>query len=222
MSGGLEGEADRLARAFRGGRFVPHFRNRPAGQESVKIAAGDGCLGMRVTTELEIHGLTVRQSVTAWFDRTLHPRRCMLFSGTDLRDPKLDLVLDGARAVKRYRHGNGVRMEAVVLRRTPLLLIDNCFALHALAGLIVQRRRHHEDAYESIPAFRELRVTAPGTAGVLLGGEVYPAPSVTIHLAPGFDEHIWLGEPWVDRLIVAWMHLRADWIRDGGPEGEVT
>ena len=222
MSGGLEGEVDRLARACRGGRFIPHFRNRPAGQETLEIVAEDDCLMLSIMTELEIPGHPMRQLVTARFDRSLRPRGCMLFSGTDPWNLQLDLVVDGRRAVTRYRNENGRRMETSVLARTPLLLIDNCFASHALAGLVVQSLRPREEIYESIPAFQKLRVTTPGTADVLLGGEGYYAPHATMHLAPGVDEHVWIGNHWVDRLIIPGMHLRVDWVRDGGVEGGVT
>ncbi len=202
------------------GRFVPSFRNRPVGQETVRasLIAGGGAR-LSAETEIVIGRFALRQSVVADFDRALRPRSCRVTATSGSQELSLEVRLEDDRAVACHRWDWRSRSRIQPLTHEPLLLVDNCFSLHALAAIVAHRRAGEGPVFQSIPAFEELAVTAPGAAPVLLGGSELAPPSITLHLAPDLQEHAWIAGAWIERLVIPQMQIRVDWLRNGRMEG---
>jgi hypothetical protein len=202
------------------GRFVPSFRNRAVGQETVRASriAGGGAR-LSAETEIVIGRFALRQSVVADLDGALRPRSCRVITTSGSQELSLEVTLEDHRAVACHRWGGRSRARTQALAHEPLLLVDNCFSLHALAALVAHRRAGEWAVFQSIPAFEELTVTVPGTAPVLLGGSELAPPAVTLHLAPDLQEHAWIAGAWVERLVIPQTQIRVDWLRNGRTEG---
>jgi hypothetical protein len=211
---------DPIVRACGTGRFVPYFRNRPIGSETVRAEAGAaGGLRLRVETAIAIHGFDLRQTVAAEFAADLRPRFCTLDAVVNSRPFSLTVEVDPDRAVVTSRSGREQRSAPCDLTLRPLLLLDNCFASHALAALAAARHGPVLDAFLSLPAGEELRLTRPGVLKVLLGGREFRPPSLSLHLAPELDEHVWLLGDWVERLVIPQTQMRIDWTANLPPPG---
>src|SRR5262249_8858708 len=125
-----------LVRACARGRFVPHVRNRPIGSETVRAENGPGGgLRLRVETVLAVHRFELRQTVVAEYAADLTPRSCAVEAVVDSRPFSLALELGDGRAIVSSRSGTGEATAGHDLVLPPLLLIDNCFATHAVAAL---------------------------------------------------------------------------------------
>ena len=202
------------------GRFVPSFRTRPIGQETVRASriAGGGAR-LSAETEIVLGRFSLRQSVVAELDGALRPRSCRVTATIGSRELSLEVTLEGGRAVARHRWDGRSRSQTQPLTHEPVLLVDNCFSLHALVAIVAHRRAKEGAVFQSVPAFEDLAVTAPGIAPVLLGGSELAPPAVTLHLAPDLQEHAWIAGGWVERLMIPQTQIRVDWIRNGRTEG---
>ena len=200
------------------GRFVPSVRNRPIGQERVRLtlSAGGG-IRLEAETDLALPRFSLRQEVTAEFGSALRPERCEVSARIDSRPMQIAIRIDGDRAAAHYRLDGQDQTREGDLAHAPLLLIDNCFSLHALSALRAGRDDGADRAFTSIPTFRDLTATAPGGSKVLLGGMEFNPPSVTLRLAPHLDEHVWSAGAWVERLVIPQLQIRVDWVQD--PKG---
>lgn len=202
------------------GRFLIHWRNRIVGHEVLftRELPGDG---LRVTTEttMSVPRLDLRQVATADYDRHLRPKRCVLMSEINQRRLALDLEIgdDRVRAITRLQRR--AESKTIPLHREPLLLLEHCFALHALAGYVIGWRGNGAAAFTAVPVFEPLRIIPGNGERILMGGRSYPSPTLSIDLSPAVREHQWLGESWVERLVIPSAHLRAEWKqanRNGG------
>ena len=212
MSAILASGPEAIVRACADGRFVPRFRNRPIGQETVRAEAGaDGRLLLRAETRIAIRGFTLCQTVIAAFAPDLRPEWCTLEADLDTGRVALEAEIGRNGAVTRHRSGGRERSGRVEFDRPPLLLLDNCFASHALAALGVMRHPPGTDPFVSLPAFEDLPVTRTGTLKVLLGGREYAPPTLSLHLAPDLDEHVWMSGDWVERLIIPQTLMSVKW-----------
>lgn len=212
IDAGLTPAAD-LARACAAGEFALYVRNRPAGGESVRAdPRPGGGLRLRVETALEAGRTRLRQQVLAEFDRDLRPACCIVTAEINSKRMRLEIELDRTRARVRQRCAGREEAQGIGLDHPPLLLVDNCFSLHALAALAVSSRGPDERIFTSIPASVDLTVTAPGDRPVLLGGKEFAPPALTLRLAPDLEEHAWIRAGWVERLVVPQAQMRVEWI----------
>jgi hypothetical protein len=193
------------------GRFVAFLRNRPIGEESVRtsITAGGG-LRLQVETALVLHKLDLRQTVTARFGPDLRPEWCTIATVLNRRQMRLELEIGREHAVMCSSSGTASRSRDTELPRPPLLLADNCFALHAVAAFVARRTPEGGRTFTALPSFEDLTVTAPGTGAVLLGGTAYPPPAVTLNLRSELSEHAWFRGDVVERLIIPQAQIRVD------------
>ena len=203
---------DAIARACGAGRFVPFFRNRPIGQESVhaEIDASGG-LSLRAETEIAIHRFALRQTVIAEFAAGLRLRWCTVDARVNSRRLSLGVEIDRDRAVAWCRSGEQGCPGRCDLEHPPLLLLDNCFASHALAALAARHHPPGPAAFTSLPAREKLTVTRPGTSKVLLGGREFAPPTLSLHLTPDLDEHVWAAGAWIERLVIPQSQMRVEW-----------
>src|SRR5262249_18016670 len=141
----------------------------------------------------------LRQTVVAEYAADLRPRRCAVEAVVDSRPFSLVLDVDESRAIVSSRSGTHESSAAHDLVVPPLLLIDNCFATHALAALAAAQAAPGREEFLSLPAGMTLRVTRSPGLNVLLGGQDLASPALTLLLAPELDEHVWLREGWVER-----------------------
>jgi hypothetical protein len=211
---------DPIVRACGTGRFVPYFRNRPIGSETLRAEAGAASgLRLRVETAIAVHGFDLRQTVVAEFAADLRPRFCTLDAVVNSRPFSLTVEVDPDRAVVTSRSGREQRSAPCDLTLSPLLLLDNCFASHALAALAAARHGPVLDAFLSLPACEELRLTRPGVLKVLLGGREFTPPALSLHLTPELDEHVWLLGDWIERLVIPQTQMRIEWTANLPPPG---
>ena len=200
-----------LAARCGAGRFVPHVRNQPIGFESARIERGSGgVLSLRAETEIRFRRLVLRQSVSAEFDGGLAPRWCAVESVVNERPSSLHVEILRDHAVVVSRSGRDTRSARVDLKRPPLLLLDNAFVSHALAAVAAADEAAPPE-YLSLPAGEPMTATRGPASGVWLGGRVYERPSVTLHLTPDLDEHVWLRDGWIERMILSPMQMRVEW-----------
>src|SRR2546425_9296521 len=75
------------------------------------------------------------------------------------------------------------------------------------------------DAFLSLPACEELRLTRPGVLKVLLGGREFRPPALSLHLTPELDEHVWLLGDWTERLVIPQTQMRIEWTANLPPPG---
>jgi hypothetical protein len=155
--------------------------------------------------------MTLHQTIVARFDGSLRPRRCAIAGEMNGRAHDVTLEIGDEEVELRVRHGGQDDVRTFRPRREPLLLVDNCFALHALAGLAAARRPADALSFESIPAFQEMGATAGPPERVLLGGHEFEPPTVTLHLARELPEHVWIEDGWVRRLAIPKTHMIVDW-----------
>jgi len=220
MSAVPSSPADPIVRACGTGRFVPYFRNRPIGSETVRAEVGAaGRIRLRVETEIAIHRFDLRQTVVAEFAADLRPRWCTLEAMVNARPFSLTVEVDLDRVVVASRSGTEQRSTPCDITRPPLLLVDNCFASHALASLAAARHAPAIDAFLSLPACEELRLTRPGVLKVLLGGREFKPPALSLHLTPELDEHVWLLGDWIERLVIPQTQMRIEWTANLPPPG---
>jgi len=218
----LDRDTEPIVRACGAGRFVPFFRNRPIGSESARVETGAaGRLRLRAETEIAMNKFSLRQTVIAGFTADLRPEWCTVDVWVNSRRMTLEVEIDSDRAVTRYRSGDQVRPGRCDLARPPLLLVDNCFASHALAALAARRYPPATAVFISLPACEDLPVTRPGTMKVLLGGREFAPPALSLHLTPDLDEHVWVAGGWVERLVIPQSQMRVEWMSillpPGGP-----
>ncbi len=216
------GVIDAVLRLSGAGRFVPYFRNRPIGSESVRAEAGaSGRLRVRAETEVAVGRFSLRQTVIAAFASDLRPEWCTVEATVNARRISLAVEVGRDRAVVAYRSGTEGRTGRCDLTRPPLLLVDNCFASHALAALAARGRPSATRVFLSLPACEDLPVTRSGTLKVLLGGREYAPPALSLRLTPDLEEHVWVADGWVERLVIARTQMRVEWMANfptlGGP-----
>ena len=211
-----------IARACGEGRFVPFLRSRPIGSESVRAEAGArGRLRVRAETEIAVNRFALKQTVIAEFTADLRPEWCTVDACIDSRRVLLEVEIGPDRAVTRYRSEGRERTGQCALGHPPLLLLDNCFASHALAALAARRLPPETTVCLSLPACEDLPVTRSGTLKVLLGGREFTPPALSLHLTPDLDEHVWLAGDWIERLVIPQTLMRVEWTTNlpspGGP-----
>lgn len=205
----------RLAAICESGRFVVHHRNRPIGDERAILSVDHrGHLRLRATTQVAVNTFALRQEVDAGFDALLRPEWCIVSATINSRNVDMEIEVDRDAARLRARSPEGERATSFVLRHPPLLIPDNCFMAHALAALTALRGVSR--AFTALPPGDDLEVAAPGSGRVLLGGRVFPPPSIGLRLGADLDEHAWIEGGWVERLMVPQAQMRVDWIRDQG------
>jgi hypothetical protein len=220
MSRTAPGALEESPPAARRGRFVAAFRNRPIGEEKVEWGSTpSGGLRLQAETTLALDRVRLFQKVAAEFDAAARPERCRISARHGSREYEIDVEIAGSRVHVRAAGDldSGSRLEEV--DHEPLLLVDNCFSLHALAALVASRGETAGRRFSSVPAFQELGVTAPGLAPVLLGGERFEPPTLTLHLTDSLNEHVWISRGRVERLIVPEIQIQVDWIPDRPGEG---
>ena len=221
---------ERLVMACAAGRFVPHFRNRAIGRETARLSVdARGRLCLRSETEITVNRFNLHQRLEARFDAGLRPEWCIVRAKVNSQPMTLELEIDGAGALLRSRDAGGARTVSRILRHPPLLLPDNAFAAHALAALGALRAAVPVEpaacgagpaAFTALPSCEVLEAAAPGRGGVLLGGHGFPPPAITLRLTPDLDEHAWIDDGWVERLMVPQAQMRVDWIRNESTKGE--
>lgn len=222
MSAVLAPDPEAILRACADGRFVPLFRNRPIGEETVRAEPGaDGRLLLRAETRITIRRFDLRQTVIAAFAPDLRPEWCRLEAVLDSGRVALEMEIGPNGAVTRHLSSGRERSGRVEFDRPPLLLLDNCFASHALAALGAVRHPQTAAVFVSLPACEDLPVTRAGTLKVLLGGRAYGPPTLTLHLTPDLDEHVWLSGGWAERLVIPQTQMSVEWSTSfphrGGP-----
>jgi len=214
--------AEPIARACGAGRFVPFLRSRPIGSESVRAESGaSGRLRVRVETEIAVNRFALKQTVIAEFTGDLRPEWCTVDACVGSRRVLLEVEIGPDRAVTRSRSEGRERTGECDLGRPPLLLLDNCFATHALAALAVRRLPPDTSVCLSLPACDDLPITRTGTLKVLLGGREFTPPALSLHLTPNLDEHVWVAGDWIERLMIPQTQMRVEWTTHlpslGGP-----
>ena len=220
MSAILAPLTEPIVRACGAGRFVPFFRNRPVGSETVRAETGpSGPLRLRSETEITVNRFSLRQTVIAGFTADLRPEWCTVDARVNSRRMSLEVEIGRDRALTRYRSGEQVRPGRCELARPPLLLLDNCFASHAVAALAVRRHPPATAVFISLPACEDLPVTRSGTLKVLLGGREFAPPALSLHLTPDLDEHVWVAGDWIERLVIPQTQMRVEWTATLRPSG---
>ena len=71
--------------------------------------------------------------------------------------------------------------------------------------------RSCDSTFASIPALDEIKAVSGGGTRILVGGHDFDPPAVTLHLAPGLPEHVWIEDGWVHRLVIPNAHMIVDW-----------
>jgi hypothetical protein len=220
MTGGTDPAPAGLLQACGAGEFVLSFRNRPIGRESARaIPTPGGGVRMQVDTALDVGRLALRQKVVAGFDCALRPECCTVTADCNSRQMRLEMEFDQDHVVARSVCDGREQSRSIALDHPPLILVDNCLSLHALAAVIA-RRSGSETIFTSVPAAADLSVTAPGIRPVLLGGRDFGPPTLTLHLAPDLQEHAWIRGGWAERLVVPQAQMCVDWVRKEGIRNE--
>jgi len=202
------------------GRFILHARNRPIGFETVRAKnAAAGGLRVQAETRVVLPRFELRQTVVAEYTADLRPLRCEVEATVNDRPFSVTIAIEAGRAVLVSRAGPDERSARIDLARAPLLLIDNCITSHAFAALAASHAPPGGDEYLSLPAGEGLRATRAPGLGVLLGGQDLAPPALTLHLTPELDEHVWLRDNWVDRLVIPQTQMRIEWAHDPSPSG---
>jgi hypothetical protein len=202
------------------GRFVPSFRNRPIGEERVEWGpTSSGGIGLRAETAIAVGHTGLSQTVVAEFDAVGRPERCRISARRDSRESRIDVEVAGSRVQVQVAGDLECGSRVQDLPHEPLLLVDNCFSLHALSALLAFRAATSCGRFSSIPALQDLDVIAPGQAPVLLGGERFEPPTVTLRLTDALSEHVWICRGRVQRLIIPEIQIRVDWRPDPRDEG---
>jgi len=192
------------------GKLVPSVRDRAVGQESsVAVDRPDGGLQISVETELAFNDLALRQSIVAAFDETLRPEWCRVDATINSRTLQIAVDVGARDAVVRVCADSGDEEKTILLHGKPLLLPDNCFTLHALSAWSALCG---EDSaiYTPLPVGHELKVSSQALRRVSLGGIDLGVPSMTLHLGPDLDEHVWLVDNRIERLAIPRLHVRVD------------
>jgi hypothetical protein len=198
------------------GRFILHQRGRPIGAEDLRVDLASGRLRVEADTRVETGRVRLRQTTLAEYDTRLRPGWCTVRATIDTRSITCDITFEAGRVVVRGSGIDGPALREIPLSCPPLLLVDNCFATHALASLgaavVVAASAPPEmpARFLAAPSGAPL-VIAPGRRPVLAGGESWPPPTITIGLLPDLQEHAWIEGSWVERLAIPQAHLRADW-----------
>ena len=121
MSAILAPGIETIVRACGAGRFVPFFRNRPIGSETVRAETGpSGPLRLRSETEITVNRFSLRQTVIAGFTADLRPEWCTVDACVNSRRMSLEVEIGRDRALTRYRSGEQVRPGRCELARPPL------------------------------------------------------------------------------------------------------
>ena len=223
------GDTGRLALfpGVRLGRLVPSVRNRAVGQESsAAVERPDGGLQISVETEMAFGEVGLLQSVVASYDEMLRPEWCRVDATINSRTLQIEVDIGRRDAIARFSSDAGDEEKTIPLHGRPLLLLDNCFTLHALAAWSAVCGEGNEQSsveaasHTALPIGRELRVSSPALERVCLGGADLGTPSVTLHLGPDLDEHVWFVDNWVERLAIPRLHVRVDRIADRTLNGE--
>src|SRR5206468_13112826 len=122
---------------------------------------------LRAETRIAMRRFNLRQTVIAAFAPDLRPEWCALEAALDSGRVALEAEIGRNGAVTRHRSAGREREGRVEFDRPPLLLLDNCFASHALAALGAMRHPQAAAIFVSLPAFEDLPVTRPGVLRVL-------------------------------------------------------
>jgi hypothetical protein len=205
------------------GRFVLSLRHRPIGSEDLHVDLSGGRLRVEAETGIAVGRSRLRQTVSAEYDARLRPAWCRVRSTIDSRSLECDIAFEEGRVLVRGSGAGGPPLREMPLSCPPLLLVDNCFVTHALASLAAATAADSATAGAGAPArflaapAGGILTVAPGRQPILVGGEAYPPPTITIDLLPDLQEHAWIEGSWVDRLAIPQAHLRADWI-GGNPD----
>ena len=225
-----------FAEACATGCFVPHFRNRAIGRETARLSAeGGGRWRLRAETEIAVNRFTLRQTLEAAFDAGLGPEWCIVQGQVNSRPMSLEIEISGQNVSSCSRFAGRERALSRALRHPPLLLPDNAFAAHAVAALAAMSRvdaaRSESPAgptsatqlmFTALPAGEDVEARAPGSSRVLLGGREFPPPTISLRLAPDLDEHVWLADSWVGRMMVPQGQMRVEWVLEERAEGGLS
>lgn len=199
------------------GRFILCLRDRPIGVEDLQVDLAGGRLRVEAETCIDLGRSRLRQTLCAEYDAQLRPGWCKVRATIDSRCIECDITFEPGHVMVRGSGAAGPVRREIPLSSSPLLLVDNCFATHALASLAAAAAgpspagHGAPTRYLAAPAGETLTVS-PGRQPVLLGGVTYPPPTLTLDLLPEFQEHAWIEASWVDRLAIPQAHLRADWV----------
>jgi hypothetical protein len=206
---------------------MPMVRDRAVGHEtSLAVDSPDGGLQISVETEMAFGEVGLRQSVVATYDEMLRPERCYVDATINSRTMQIEVVIGNRDAVVRVCGDAGDEERTIPLCGRPLLLIDNCFTLHALAawsivcGISSERDDPEAAVHTALPAGRDLRTSRRRLERVSLGGVDLGRPSVTLHLGPDLDEHAWFVDNRLQRLAIPRLHVRVDRIDDWTLNGD--
>ncbi len=223
------GDCGRIASflGLRLGRLVPSVRNRAVGQESsAAVERPDGGLQISVETEMAFGEGGLRQSVVASYDEMLRPEWCRVDATINSRTLQVEVDIGRRDAIARFSSDAGDEEKTIPLHGRPLLLLDNCFTLHALAAWSAvcgdgnERGGVEAAIHTALPIGRDLRVSSPALERVCLGGADLGTPSMTLHLGPDLDEHVWFVDNRLERLAIPRLYVRVDRITDRRLNGE--
>jgi hypothetical protein len=208
------------------GRFVLALRGRPIGSEDLQVELAGGRLRVEAETAIAFGRSHLRQTVSAEYDSRLRPGWCKVRARIDSRDLSCDITFGHDSVMVRGSGAGGPPVREIPLPCPPLLLVDNCFATHALAALAAAAVSGPEATamparFLAAPAGAPLTVT-PGRGPLLVGGESWSPPTITIDLLPELQEHAWIEGSWVERLAIPQAHLRADWTHSRAEQVEVA
>lgn len=206
------------------GRLVPTLRDRAVGQEtSAVVERPDGGLQISVETALAFNDLRLRQSVVASYDDALRPEWCRVDASINARALQIAVDVGARDAVVRVCCDGAEEERPMSLSGWPLLLPDNCFTLHALAAWSAacgRRPDQEEGPWTALPVGCDLKVSGPTARRVSLGGADLGSPSVTLHIAPDLDEHVWFVDNRIGRIAIPRLHVRVDRVAAGSLVGE--
>jgi hypothetical protein len=211
---------DGLRAALDGAGFIAFLRNRAVGEERVRVLRdpGEGTV-LEALTRIAVGSFRLAQTAVAGLGSDLRPKWCRVTAKQPSMTMSLEIVVDSERARVRHRIGDRAAERTVPLSAAPLLLVDNCFALHALAALSVLRAGAASRSWLALPAGRAVTARSPGEGEVPTGGWVYARPDLTLHLADGLVEHAWAVDGRIDRLMVPVLQMRVERTPDRAAEG---
>ena len=193
----------------------------PLGEEARGVAS-DGTEALHhAARAVEVHADVCGGDVDR--RRQPEPRRPDLVQGNpaDLRgqpDGAADLVARPGHAQLVETHvGSGDELPHVdegggERSNEPLLLVDNCFALHAVAGWRASRQSEGSALFTSIPSFGKVLASVQDHPPILMGGREFGSPSVMLRLLPELSEYFWLRQDWIERMALPRSHLWVEWV----------
>ncbi len=191
-------------------KFIALLRNRPIGHEtSAWLSRSGGGMMLRAHAALKIGAFDLEQSVMAAYDCALRPEWCSVTVKSNTGEVLIDIELARDTATVRHRVDGRIASTRIALQQPPLFLVDNCFALHALAAVLADPASGR-DTFTAIPAGSVTTVTAGGDVPVLFGGSDLGRPALNLQLAPGLTEHVWLDNLRVTRMAIPQLGIRVE------------